>query len=750
MSPAISIMAAVVVATGLALKRRTADDVAEAYRVAGTALMVCGGMAMVAALVAAWPDASLLVATSLANALALGGIAYIAGWAALDAGIVVQLTIALWIVIHDRLGNLSIPEQSPWRNYGQAILDGVTGLILMGVGVGLAAIVLAIPRRGRSIAQTIKQRGSHASELLLSAAILVAAATPIAIYSGFVDPRADEVWSAVGILAFATLAAVTLGVAIRSSVSAGIGGAALVVLAALLFVPTNAVSQLYLPEDLATHWRVMTALVSYSMVAASLGLAAAWVERRTALANERESSADSFPSPATATVSQNAPAFGVERPISVWGEPLPESPTPGLVLLLMAVMATVWLGTLFLAELPVRSEATSWLAIHAGCAGVIAFVWWAAASYRQIPLGALASQVAMFIGVALALASTLWHFDQQDSLRNVFYSWEVAVHFSFAVVAFGLAIFAANMVHWKHTAHWLLAAWWTRWAEVACWTVGLLSTVSAFAYFQNSVGPGQDDWAVASFSLILAMATLLAATRHRVHIWVGGLYASMVVILIRGSHPQWVAWAPGVEMANLIVAAPLVYGLAWMGANIVVQRRSSLGETANGRYVITDFFTIISSLLVIYVLATTAIEWLNAVRHVNREWGDGVVLQTPTGWGLLAVLAFSFGLSAWDRSTKGALIRPYLMSLAAVVLAVTAISSTSQVFVVATLLAVTGYLVLVGAVWRRRTLLGKLANEVGASGFEKAANRGESLLGGLQAGFGLIATAVAFLLVLTL
>lgn len=750
MSPTISIMAAVVIAAGLTLRRRTANDVAEAYRVAGTALMVCGGMAMMAALVTAWPNASLLVATSLANASALAWIAYIAGWAALDAGIVVQLTLALWIVIHHRMGNLSIPELSPWRNYGQAILDGVTGLILMGAGVGLAAVVFAIPRRGRSIAQTIKQRGTHASELLLSATLLVAAATPIAIYSGFVDPRADEVWSAVGNLTFATLAAVTLGVAIRSAVSAGIGGAALAALAALLCVPTNAASQLYLPDDIATHWRVMIALVAYSTAAASLGLAAAWVERRGISDMEGKSNAAFCPSSATVAASPNAPALGAERPVSVWGEPLPDSPTPGLVLLTMAVMATVWLGTLFLAEMPVRGEATMWLAIHAGCAGVVAFVWYAAASYRRIPLGALASQVAMFVGVALALASSLWYLDQHDSVRIVFYSWEVAVHLSFAAVALGAATIAAAMVHWKSVTHWSLVAWRTRWAEVACWIVGLLSTVSAFAYFQNSVGPGQDDWAVASFALILATATLLAATRHRVHIWLGGLYASMVVILIRGSHPQWVAWAPGVEMANLIVGAPLIYSLAWMGANIVRQRRIPTSETANGRFVVTDFFTIVSALLVIYVLAVSAIEWLNAASHIDRTWGGGVLLQTPTGWGLLAVLAFSFGLSSWDRSIQGALIRPYLMLLAGVVLVVTAVSSTSQVLAVTTLLVVSGYLVLIGAVWRRRALLCTVANQVGALGFEKAVNRGESLLSGLQAGFGLIAAAIAFLFVLTL
>jgi len=178
LGPAFSLVAAVILATGLLVHRRIADARLAAMRTTGTALAVAGAMLMAAAVVFAWPAPELLIAVGLTNGVILVLLALRGGLPILHGAALACLALAALVGFHAMQGNLPVAGDGAGKQLLQTLVLGRSSIVvavLAAISCGGALGWLRAPRRQDAIA------------FLASAAGLAAASLGIALWAGFVS-----------------------------------------------------------------------------------------------------------------------------------------------------------------------------------------------------------------------------------------------------------------------------------------------------------------------------------------------------------------------------------------------------------------------------------------------------------------------------------------------------------------------------------------------------------------------------------
>ncbi len=176
LGPTFSLVAAVVLATGLLIHRRITALRLAAMRTTGTTLAVVGAMMMGAAVVFAWPRPDLLIAVGLTNAAILIFLALRGGLPILHTAAVGCLALALLVGFHVVQGNLPAESDALGRPLLEALVLGRSSVVLT---------VLALAGCGAALAWTRWERRQDALGNLLGAAGLAAVSLVVAVYAGF-------------------------------------------------------------------------------------------------------------------------------------------------------------------------------------------------------------------------------------------------------------------------------------------------------------------------------------------------------------------------------------------------------------------------------------------------------------------------------------------------------------------------------------------------------------------------------------
>ena len=176
LGPTFSLVAAVILATGLLVHRRITEPRLAAMRTTGTALAVAGAMLMAAAVVFAWPRPDLLIAVGLTNGAILILLALRGGLPILHVAAVGCLALALLVAFHAVQGNLPAESDALGRQLFETLLLGRSSVVLT---------VLALISCGASLGWVRWERRQDALAYLLSAAGLAAASLVVAVWAGF-------------------------------------------------------------------------------------------------------------------------------------------------------------------------------------------------------------------------------------------------------------------------------------------------------------------------------------------------------------------------------------------------------------------------------------------------------------------------------------------------------------------------------------------------------------------------------------
>ncbi|MHB0959520.1 MAG: hypothetical protein ACYC0X_28890 [Pirellulaceae bacterium] len=178
LSPCLSVVAAVVMGTGIAIHRRcTAQQLAET-RTAGTALGIFGGMLMLGALVLAWPTPGILIAVSLVTAVAFAVLARLGQVPVLHAGAVLAATFAYLLVFL----RLSVP----WTNDGALRAEELISALVMGrSALALTVAVGVVAAIGGWLLRSPRRRSDLAWTYLATAAAIAAVSAAVGLYAGF-------------------------------------------------------------------------------------------------------------------------------------------------------------------------------------------------------------------------------------------------------------------------------------------------------------------------------------------------------------------------------------------------------------------------------------------------------------------------------------------------------------------------------------------------------------------------------------
>ena len=182
LGPASGLVAAVILATGLLAHRRIVQPRLAAMRTAGTALAVCGGMLMTAAVVFAWPKPDLLIAVGLTNGVMLVWLAVRGGLPILHAAAIGCLALASLVAFHAHQGNLVETGAEPGRRLLDALLMGRSSIVLTALALISAAVSSGLIRIRRS---------QDAHGCLLGATGIGTASVFVALWAGF-GPGGDR------------------------------------------------------------------------------------------------------------------------------------------------------------------------------------------------------------------------------------------------------------------------------------------------------------------------------------------------------------------------------------------------------------------------------------------------------------------------------------------------------------------------------------------------------------------------------
>ncbi|MBC7852528.1 MAG: hypothetical protein IAF94_03745, partial [Pirellulaceae bacterium] len=147
LTPALSVVAAGVLAMGLVVHRRALERGLSAHRTAGTAIALCGGLAMLAMVAIAWPEPQLLLAVGIVNFVLLALLAVAGNLPLLHGASIACGTLACLVGFH-------------WTQ--ERIADGATSLDLIQAALmgrsGVLFTLLAVVAGGAGTLFFTKQR----------------------------------------------------------------------------------------------------------------------------------------------------------------------------------------------------------------------------------------------------------------------------------------------------------------------------------------------------------------------------------------------------------------------------------------------------------------------------------------------------------------------------------------------------------------------------------------------------------------
>jgi hypothetical protein len=148
LAPALSVVAAGILAIGLVVHRRALAKALASHRTAGTAIALTGGLAMLAMVAIAWPEPQLLVAVGLLNCLLLALLATAGNLPLLHAPAIACGGLASLVGFHWAQGRFLNDATS--LDLIQAAFMGRSGVLLTGLAAisgGVAALFLTKRRR---------------------------------------------------------------------------------------------------------------------------------------------------------------------------------------------------------------------------------------------------------------------------------------------------------------------------------------------------------------------------------------------------------------------------------------------------------------------------------------------------------------------------------------------------------------------------------------------------------------------------
>ncbi|MCH5374092.1 MAG: hypothetical protein JJ992_08955, partial [Planctomycetes bacterium] len=203
LAPVVSVVAGLIMASGLVVHLRTEARALAALRTAGTALAIAGAMLMLSALVLAWPRPDLLLVVGLVNFATLAVLAVVGRLPVLHAPAVACLGLAALVGFHVWQGNVewgAATSQSELARWLVAGRSGVVLSLLAAFSVAAAAVWDRIGRREDGMVY------------LLSGAGLAGISLLVAVWSGFGPGRDTDL--ATPIFAFYAVAAFVAGLVI--------------------------------------------------------------------------------------------------------------------------------------------------------------------------------------------------------------------------------------------------------------------------------------------------------------------------------------------------------------------------------------------------------------------------------------------------------------------------------------------------------------------------------------------------------
>ncbi|HEX4150247.1 MAG TPA: hypothetical protein VHY20_14720, partial [Pirellulales bacterium] len=409
LAPLVSLLGALLTATGLVVQGRMTRVEEAGYRTAGTAIALGGGLVILAAVVLAWPRPDLLVEVGLLNAFAFAALAWVAGMPELHLFATASFSLACLIGYDLATGEISI---------GSATSDQLTRLLLEARSA-LILTILSLVIDGVALALRQTKAVRHAAGYFASAMLHAGVAVAIAAFAIFRDLPDRNLATAVFLLLalrwlsaawwirrpYATwfgsgllLAAIGHGLAMNSAVAAFLDARGL------------------LPADPKT-----VALLVHATICMAYAAAAAWRAQAVGEPTTRAGGLTPADVRGDQPLGSGTPQtddlvslidFGAER--SAYDALVMPLGITALVVSALAVPSMLYVtGVRFFT--------------HAGYAGVIGAIWLAAAFLFESPVLVGVAQVVGTAGVVLGVAGHCRHQDWWTGslIEPLFLNWQL-------------------------------------------------------------------------------------------------------------------------------------------------------------------------------------------------------------------------------------------------------------------------------------------------------------------------------------
>ena len=409
LAPLVSLLGALLTATGLVVQGRMTRVEDAGYRTAGTAIALGGGLVVLAAVVLAWPRPDLLVEVGLLNAFAFAALAWVAGMPELHLFATASFSLACLIGFDLATGEISIGSATS-EQLTRLLLEARSALILTILSLVIDGVALALRQT-----KAVRHAAGYFASAMLHAGVAVAIAA-LAIFRDLPDRnlatgvflllalrwlsaawwirRPYATWFGSGLL----LAAIGHGLAMNSAVAAFLDARGL------------------LPVDPKT-----VALLVHATICMAYAAAAAW---RAQAVGEPTTRAGELTPPdvrGDQPLGSGTPKtddlvslidFGAER--SAYDALVLPLGITALVVSALAVPSMLYVtGVRFFT--------------HAGYAGVIGAIWLAAAFLFESPALAGVAQVVGTAGVVLGVTGHCRHQDWWTGslIEPLFLNWQL-------------------------------------------------------------------------------------------------------------------------------------------------------------------------------------------------------------------------------------------------------------------------------------------------------------------------------------
>jgi len=201
LSPALSLMGASVLASGLFVHERALAKNVAGLRTSGTAVALLGAFTMLACVGLAWPQPAMLIAVGLGNAALLAVMGWFVNLPALPVAAAVSGAVAWAIGFHSLSGSYRVNDDALAQTVAQSIVTGQTAAVLTIYAAAIAAVAGWMRRLDRR---------SDAWGYLAGGATVGLAAVGLSLWVGFFNAQGAD-WAVVVLLLVAVAAGVAGG-----------------------------------------------------------------------------------------------------------------------------------------------------------------------------------------------------------------------------------------------------------------------------------------------------------------------------------------------------------------------------------------------------------------------------------------------------------------------------------------------------------------------------------------------------------